>query len=174
MIQSGLDPQAIANALIEQTRLKAEGTNESQEIFSDKVIIAAQALAYREADVEDAQRITELINLSYDPEVHGPESFREGPTVLISDVQSLILDSSYHWLVVEAPSGRGIESDGAMLGVCCFTTDGVSRKNGIGFLSPFYYLIPSSKGLKREMLDQFVILQYYQVITVLINSIILD
>jgi hypothetical protein len=25
---------------------------------------------------------------------------------------------------------QGVEADGAVLGVCCYTTDGISRKNG--------------------------------------------
>jgi hypothetical protein len=132
LIQSGLDPQAIAEALIAQNRKQAEGDGDpiNTELFSEKILMTSQALAFRRGTPEDAPIISRLINAAYLPEITGVEAFRSGPTVTESQVQKMLEDLIHQWIVVEVPNGRGVESDGQMLGVCAFTTDGISRKNG--------------------------------------------
>lgn len=61
----------------------------------------------------------------------GKEAFRRGPgTVSKALVSRLLQGGGYQWVLLEVPNGCNIESDGTVLGVCCFTTDGVCRKNG--------------------------------------------
>ncbi len=98
------------------------------EHFSDKIQIAAQPLAFRNATNTDIRQIIMILKLAYDCEVHGSESFRSAPVISFDSID--LSDQSYTWLVVEVPSGRGIEADGALIGVCCYSTDGISRKNG--------------------------------------------
>lgn len=40
-------------------------------------------------------------------------------------------DTSYRLKVLEVPQGHGIERDGIIIGVTCFSTDGESRRNGV-------------------------------------------
>jgi hypothetical protein len=136
LLQSGLNPQAIAEALVEQNRKQSEGElNGNNELFSEKILMTSQALAFRSATSEDLKKITQIINSAYKAEIQGDEAFRSGTTVTENDIKEMMEDSVYKWLVVEAPSGRAVESDGQMLGVCAFTTDGISRKNGDTILS---------------------------------------
>lgn len=146
LIQSGLDPEAIAQALLEQNRKQSEGEVTSTELFSDKILMTSQALAFRSPTDADIPTIVEIINAAYDAEIHGPESFRKGITVKKDEIESMISDGNYKWIVVEAPDGRGIESDGQMLGVCAFTTDGISRKNGIHLSNQYEYLLGMEEG----------------------------
>lgn len=53
-----------------------------------------------------------------------------GEIISRQTVVDLFDDDSYKWCIVEAPSGKFIEEDGMILGVCCYSTDGVARKNG--------------------------------------------
>ena len=48
----------------------------------------------------------------------------------LESVSALFHDPTYSWQVVEAPSGRDVERDGVILGACCYSTDGLSRRNG--------------------------------------------
>mmetsp|Transcript_14544 Transcript_14544/g.24152 ORF Transcript_14544/g.24152 Transcript_14544/m.24152 type:complete len:332 (+) Transcript_14544:201-1196(+) len=136
MIESGMEPQKIADTLLEQAERVREGLpamrEEEQEFFSDEIIIASQALAYRDAIDDDVDVIVRIINAAYEKEVVGPEAFREGPgTVSGSEVRELLVgESSYQWVLLEVPCGMNIETDGTVLGVCCYTTDGICRKNG--------------------------------------------
>lgn len=131
LIERGLNPQQIANHLMEQSRRQAQGIEDEPEIFSDQITIASQALAFRDALLEDAAMISRIINDAYHGEVIGDEAFREGPTVSETLISDMLAIDTYHWTVVEAPRGFGIEENGTVLGVCCYTTDGVSRKNGV-------------------------------------------
>ncbi len=86
--------------------------------------------------------IVRIINSAYDKEVVGPEAFRKGPTVTEAQIRNLLtpteqqddegaaVASGYRWLLLEVPCGMNIEADGTVLGVCCYTTDGLCRKNG--------------------------------------------
>jgi len=130
MIQSGMDSQTIADNLVEQSRRESKGVIEVQEVFSDEITVSAQALAFRNATAADIEVIARLINSAYAKEVFGHEAFREGPTITEDTVALMLGDATYYWTLVEAPCGRGVEDDGTVLGVCCFTTDGISKKNG--------------------------------------------
>lgn len=133
LVQDGLNPEQIVKCLQAEATQKAleevEGPADD-EVFANEIVIIAQALAYREATIDDAPIIVRLLNAAYSAESTGDEAFRQGPAVSIEMIVNLFADSSYKWQVVEAPNGRGVEVDGVMLGVSCFSTDGVSRKNG--------------------------------------------
>ena len=144
LVESGLTAEEVARTLVEdnvQRELaKKEGSAtfaEETEVFADEIKVIAQALAYRPATEEDLGEIAALLDAAYAPEVRGEESFRSAAggdgkygAVTLESVQSLFHDATYSWQVVEAPSGRGVEVDGVILGACCYSTDGVSRKNG--------------------------------------------
>lgn len=106
-----------------------EGPKESQPIPSEIKLIS-QALAYRSATIDDLDELFTLFNGAYSDETNGPEAFRKGPTIDKKFLEQYILDTTYTWCLLEAPSGMNIEQDGAILGACCYSTDGVSRKNG--------------------------------------------
>lgn len=80
----------------------------------------------------DVDVIVRIINAAYEQEVTGAEAFREGPgTVSGPQVKELLSsESPYQWVLLEVPCGMNIETDGTVLGVCCYATDGVCRKNG--------------------------------------------
>ena len=76
-----------------------------------------------------------FLDAAYKQETIGEEAFREGDPISPDLIRSLLCDGSYHWLLIEAPSGRDIEKDGVVLGAACFSTDGVSRRNGESMLA---------------------------------------
>jgi hypothetical protein len=150
LIQSGLNPQQIAEALLEQNRKQSEGDLiESNELFSEKILMTSQALAFRSAASDDLKKITQIINSAYKAEIQGEEAFRSGTTVTENEIGEMMADPVYKWIVVEAPSGRAVESDGQMLGVCAFTTDGISRKNGDHCPSLFLPSLIPLKGIEE-------------------------
>lgn len=163
LIEAGLDPEQIIQKFKNDDEQKAledlEG-DDSDEVFPDEVVIIAQALAYREATIDDLSELFNLLNSSYSPEVSGSESCREGPTIDQSEVEKLLKDPTYKWLVVEAPSGKNIELDGVVLGAACFSMDGSSRKNGVieGTLGSIRYLgvLPRYHGfcVGRRLLER--------------------
>jgi GNAT superfamily N-acetyltransferase len=114
----------------------------------------SQAFAYRKPDSSDIQRVHELLNAAYLDEINGPEAFRVSRTeesVSLETVQYLFDDASYQWLVMENPSGNGAFDSDAIVGACCFSTDGVSRRNGevegaLGSIR-FFGIIPKYRGL---------------------------
>jgi GNAT superfamily N-acetyltransferase len=134
LIESGLDPEQIIQKFKADDEKKAlediEGDSDD-EIFPDEVKIISQALAYREAVFGDALELSNLLRAAYQVEVTGSESFRKGESVEQSTVESLLTDTTYKWLLVEAPSGKGIEQDGVILGAVCYSMDGVARRNGV-------------------------------------------
>ena len=133
-IEAGLDPEQIIQQFKqadEVTALENEEGGDDDEVFPDEVKIIAQALAYREATMSDVEEIYNLLNSAYKPEMIGSESFRIGECVNLISVAKLLRDPTYKWLIVEAPSGKNIEVDGVILGAACFSTDGVSRCNGV-------------------------------------------
>lgn len=131
LIEIGLNPDEIINHFREEDERKINGIENDDGPIPQEVYLIAQAFAYRAATFDDAKELLQLLTTSYNSEVDGPESFRQGEPISMSLVRELLLDSSYQWLIAEAPSGRGVEDDGLMVAVCCFTTSGVSRKNGI-------------------------------------------
>lgn len=127
----GLSPEEVLRRLHEQAELELLGDEapESDKI-PNQIYIIAQALAYRAAAPEDLEEIFALLNESYSDEVSGKDAFREGPAVRKSEVEELLSDADLLWLVGEAPNGHGYERDGVILGVCAYTTNGISRRNG--------------------------------------------
>lgn len=80
------------------------------------------------------------------------EGFRRGKALPDDAIESLFFnDPSFKWLIVEAPNGHGIEKDGVILGASCFSTDGISKRNGEkeGFLGSIRYfgVLPRFQGL---------------------------
>lgn len=132
LIESGLDPDQIIATLqqedAEKHRVSEEGPDD--ETFADEIKIIAQALAFRVACEDDIPAITNLLRQAYLVETDGSESFRTGDSFSTESVIALYSDPSYRWLIVEAPNGQGVEVDGVMLGICCYSMDGVSRRNG--------------------------------------------
>lgn len=163
LIEAGLDPEQIIQKFKNDDEQKAledlEG-DDSDEVFPDEVIIISQALAYREATIGDVKELCNLLNSAYTPEVTGSESFRSGPSVAIDDIENILKDPTYRWLLVEAPSGKNIELDGVILGAACFSVDGSSRKNGMieGTLGSIRYLgvLPRYHGfcVGRRLLER--------------------
>lgn len=141
MIERGMDSQQIADVLVEQTARKeemremcnqrgGEDNEDEREFFPDEIVIASQAVAYRDATPADISTIAHLINSAYEKECAGKEAFRSGLTVTEEQIGNMFADDTYRWLLLELPCGMNIEKDGAVLGVCCYTTEGVCRKNG--------------------------------------------
>jgi hypothetical protein len=133
MVENGLGTDEIALALTEMAEMeKLEGEEKGkEENFPDEIRIIAQALAFREAVTEaDFVSILAVLAIAYSAETYGLERFRSGDSISDQNLNDLRKDKSYHWLVVECPNGQGVEADGAILGACCFSTDGISRRNG--------------------------------------------
>ena len=122
MLESGMSPAEAAKRMEEEAERAAlqevEGPDEEEE-FPDEIKIISQALAFRKAEPEDLMSIMKLLNAAYGVEVgQGEESFRSGDPVSVEVVIRLFDDSSYEWLVTEAPNGQEVLQDGAILGVC--------------------------------------------------------
>jgi hypothetical protein len=128
LIESGLNPDEIIAKFKSDDESKA--LDSEKEVFPGEIKLISQALAYREASSVDLNELFDLFLGSYDDEIAGAESFRKGNAISISVLKDLLGDDSYKWLIVEAPSGREIERDGVILGACCYSTSGVSRRNG--------------------------------------------
>ena len=134
MVEGGLGTDEIAAALKDMAELEGlesvEGLGE-RESFPDQIKVIAQALAFRSSEAEiDVDIFGDVLSAAYSEEINGLERFRLGEAIRKDLLKSLYRDKSYQWIVVEAPNGQGVEANGAVLGVCCFSTDGISRKNG--------------------------------------------
>ncbi len=131
LAESGLTPDEIMNQFKMDDEAKEFANKKSTtEDFPDEIMLISQALAYRTATDSDFPALRGLLGSSYGAEVTGSEAFRSGDSISESSLRDLLNDSSYKWLLVEAPSGRDVEMDGAILGACCYSTDGISRRNG--------------------------------------------
>lgn len=133
MVESGLGTDEIAAALQEMSELKVleslEG--EKKELFPNEIRIIAQALAFRTVENDaDFDNLLDVLSIAYSAEVIGAENFREGEAISREYLMNLYADKSYQWLIIECPNGQGVEADGAILGASCFSTTGISRKNG--------------------------------------------
>lgn len=134
LVESGVNPLDIAKHLeedAEKAALEAVEGPPEDETFAREIKIIAQALAYRKAEAADLHEIMTLLTNAYKYEIIGSEAFRVGPSLNVELFIELFEDPSYQWLVCEAPSGRGVEKDGVILGVSIFSVDGVSRCNGM-------------------------------------------
>lgn len=125
-IESGLSSEDIIKKFVDP-KIDSES---AEETFSDEIHIISQPLAYRKGLSIDIPEVYRLLNSSYNAEIEGGEAFRSGKAVSIESVMELFEDDFYEWMVVEAPSGKGVELDGIILGACCYSTKGISRRNG--------------------------------------------
>lgn len=128
LVESGLTPEEIVKTVTAEMDHSEGGLEES---FTSELKLVSQALAFRRPSISDTCEITSVLNEAYMAEIKGRESFREGVGIDKRTIESIFCDDSYKWIVVESPNGQGIVNDGAIIGVCCYSTDGVSRKNGI-------------------------------------------
>lgn len=134
----GMNAEEVMTQIQNETIEQIERDNDrkhgisKEEKFPEEIKIISQALAYREVnDEDDFEEIYAVLNQSYQEEIHGKEAFRTGPLAIEKEVvQQYLEDKSYHWMVAEAPNGRQIEKDGVIIGVACFSTDGISKRNG--------------------------------------------
>lgn len=102
-----------------------------QKLVPDEAFVVSQALAFRPAEAADAKAIAGLLAAGYAAEHTGKEAFRrQGGDATADDVSELLAGGAYEWLLCEAANGRGVEQDGALLGLCAYGTGGVSRRNG--------------------------------------------
>jgi hypothetical protein len=128
LIESGLNPDEIIAKFKSDDESKE--LDSEKEVFPGEIKLISQALAYRPGVKTDVVELFELFLGAYSSETSGKEAFRKGPAIIKSVVRDLLSDNEYKWLIVEAPSGRGIERDGVILGACCYSTTGISRRNG--------------------------------------------
>lgn len=151
LMESGLTPEEIAKTMQAERERAIEGESESDEEFPKEIKTMSQALAFRVGTIEDIPSIWKLLNKAYGAETFGGEAFRTGEAVLMSTIEHLFADQSYRWVLMEAPSGHDEENDGELLGLSCFSTTGVSRRNGEieGLLGSIRYLavVPRYHGL---------------------------
>ncbi|RYG66799.1 hypothetical protein EON64_08925 [archaeon] len=128
----GLNPEEVLRRLHEEAELQLLGDEAPDgERIPNQIYIIAQALAYRSATTEDESELFGLLNEAYRDEVEGPDSFRTGEAVGKNEVRFYLTSPNFTWLLAEAPNGHGIEKDGVLLGACCYSTDGISRRNGM-------------------------------------------
>jgi hypothetical protein len=134
LLESGVSAEDIGKRLqedAEKEQLEQIEGPPDEEHFPDEIKLISQALAYREVIDDDLIEICALLNHAYRCEIDGPESFRIGNSINIEQLINMYDDkSSYKWLLCEAPSGRGVEKDGVILGISIFSIDGVSKRNG--------------------------------------------
>lgn len=168
LAKSGHSAEEIGKIVVEdeaqkkQQELEAASGEFTEEPIPDEIQVMAQALAYRHATVEDTEDITSLLNDSHRPDVFSKnEAFRTGDLVQLEVIRSMIEDTeTYSWILVEAPDGRGVEKDGIILGVSCFSMNGTSRRNGevegklgsirfLGVLRRFHGVLIGSRLLRR-------------------------
>lgn len=150
-ILSELHEEATRTLLEGQEKSAARSAPEEDNVPSE-IRLISQALAYRRAETSDLESLCQLLNRAYQPEIlkgsraATDESFRCDPTAILEETIRYYLEQQesgeYQWLIVEAPSGCGIEEDGAILGCCCYSTKGVARRNGqvVGTTGSIRYL----------------------------------
>ncbi len=149
LIESGLCPDEIINHFRSEDEKKVNQSSES-EIFPDEIYQISQAFAYRSACLSDDISIFNLLYKSYSIEIDGDESFRSDEAVSLDTIRSLLNDDTYQWILAELPSGQYVGNDGALIGVCCFSTTGLSRRNGkvegkLGSIR-FFGILPRYRG----------------------------
>jgi N-acetylglutamate synthase-like GNAT family acetyltransferase len=132
LIQDGKVPLEIAQKVLnfENASDPLERADLQRESFSDEMVAISQALAYRQASAGDSTAICRLLNQAYAPEVVGSESFRLGDFMSAEDISTSIDEGELNWLIMEVPEGRQTDSDEAIIGICSYSTDGISRRNG--------------------------------------------
>lgn len=142
MAESGQLAEEIGKTLAEENYLHdleklGEYESDKIEYFPNEIKLIAQALCFRVGNFDDMKIIHKVLNAAYFIEIKSisdetkQEVFRnDTEAVTYNFIESLFDDKSLKWLVVEAPNGHGIENDGVMLGACCYSVDGLSKRNG--------------------------------------------
>lgn len=133
----GLEPEQILKELNDEAELRLIAEKEGigavksiEEPIPHEVQLIAQALAYRSATLDDLFQLHALLAKAYEPEINVTGFRNDVEAVCLESVQFYLEESSqYQWLLQETPDGRFFERDGAILGACCFSTDGVYRNN---------------------------------------------
>lgn len=130
LVDKGYESGQIIDILREEEERKINPMEE--EVFPDAVRMTAQALAFRTAELSDVDDVYEVLRSAYLCEMNGDEAFLSASTHNISkdEILKYISDSSYKFILLEAPNGYEIEHDGFVLGATCYSTDGESKKNG--------------------------------------------
>lgn len=124
------------NYLLDLEKLDEYDTDVSEK-FPNEIKLIAQALCFRKGTKDDMNIIHKVLNSAYFVEIESSsniikqEVFRNDTEAVTCEfIEHLFDQESLKWLVVEAPNGQGIENDGVMLGACCYSVDGVSKRNG--------------------------------------------
>jgi ribosomal protein S18 acetylase RimI-like enzyme len=138
LVEAGSSSEEVIKSLQEEQRASQEP--KEREIFPDEIRLIAQALAFRAPVNDDILEIHTLLCEAYMDEFLGEEAFLENLQGQQEDKFKIISkealselfqkSSGYDWLIMECPNGRGVVDDGTIIGACCFSTNGVSRKNG--------------------------------------------
>ena len=120
------------------TKEEAEGL-ERVDNRAEQVKVVAQSLAFvglgvravaagmlgATNDPEVAKDVCRIIRQAHEPEAtRVGEAFRSGEMIDVETVEAMLGDVSIRWVAVEAASGRGVEQDGARLGVAAFSVAG--------------------------------------------------
>lgn len=151
LIESGLNPEEIITHFKNLDIAKINDNYDIEESFPEEIKTISKALAYREMDMNDIREVHRLLNAAYEAEVSPaePESFRVGEAVSLQTILDLLNDDSYKWILAES-TGDSV-SDGFILGACCFSTTGQSRRNGQveGLLGSIrlFGILPKLRGL---------------------------
>jgi len=165
MAESGHFAEDIGKTLAEENYLhdlEKVGDRDSNDVenFPNEIKLIAQALCFRKGSLGDIAIIHKVLNAAYIDEIKSvsndtkQEVFRRDmEAVTYEYIENLFgqESESLKWLIVEAPNGHGIENDGAMLGACCYSVDGLSKCNGSveGFLGAIrmFGILPRYRGL---------------------------
>ena len=128
----------------EKTEVKPMSQKEAESLErvdnrAEQVRVVAQSLAFvglgmravaagvlgATNDPEVARDVCRIIRQAHEPEeLRVGEAFRSGEMIDVETVEAMLDDVSIRWVAVEAASGRGVERDGARLGVAAFSVAG--------------------------------------------------
>ena len=131
LIESGLSSDELISTIHSDNIDKNE--KKQEEHFSDEIRLISQAFSFRKPNNDDKMMIYKLICDGYHDEISHvhEESFRDGQIISFELFDDMFQENScYQWIIMECPCGKDVLEDGSIIGVCCFSTDGLSRKNG--------------------------------------------
>ena len=104
---------------------KQQESEDAKHPRANQIIVISQGLAFSNATVKDVERVTALVNETYNKaervEANWGEGFRTGDAVDTETIAMMIRDPDVFVLLCEAPDGRKILKDGTLLGVCCYS-----------------------------------------------------
>lgn len=150
LINQGNRAEEIIQILQSKQEVKQE-QNISDDIIPSDIKVVSQALAFSEPCLEDMREIYNLLLSAYNCEVFGNEKFLLKSTIQYDELIEIFKSNDYKWLMAQCPSGRGIIADSSILGVCCYSTSGYSRKDGkiegkLGSIR-YFAVLPQFQGL---------------------------